>query len=81
MSAPTHHDATVLLKLYELGGDPHLIESWKFIFSGDFIDEYQAFISEYPDTSDQYDYFLHYSGWFELLGTLWKHKLISEAVL
>jgi hypothetical protein len=81
MSAPTHQDATVLLKLYEFGGDPHLQEAWKFIFSDDFIDDYQAFISKYPATSDQHDYFFHYSAWFELLGTLWKHKLISEALL
>jgi len=81
MSAPTHEDAMVLLKLYEFGGDPHLQKAWDFIFSDAFIDNYDAFLAKYPADSDQHSYFFHFTAWFELLGTLWKHKLINETLL
>jgi hypothetical protein len=81
MSAPTHEDAMILLKLYEFGGDPHLSKSWNFVFSDHWVNDYTAFVAKFPASSEEYGYFLHYAAWFELLGTLWKHKLINESLL
>jgi hypothetical protein len=81
MSAPTYEDAQVILKLYELGDDPHMGKSWDFVGSPEFIDDYPQFVAKYPPGSDQYGYIFHYASWYELIGTLWKHKLVNQDLL
>jgi len=81
MSAPTHNDAIVLLKLYELSGTAELARAWKFIYSDEFVNDYAAFQKNYPPPSEEQDLVFSFAAYFELMGTLWKHKLINEAVL
>jgi hypothetical protein len=81
MSAPTHEDAMVLLKLYELGNNPVHGKAWDFVFSDDFVDDYQAFIKKYPKSSEEYGHVFTFAAWFELMGALWKHKLLNQDLL
>ena len=81
MNAPTHEDAMVLLKLYELGGTPDQGKAWEFVFSDDFIDDYQAFLKKFPKSSEQYGHVFTYAAWFELIATLWKHKPLNQTLL
>lgn len=77
MSAPRHEDAILLLRLYELGETPAQEKAWQFVFSNEFIDDYEAFTKKYPPSSDHYQQVFTYAAWFELCGTLWKHKLLN----
>jgi len=81
MSAPAHEDAIVLLKLYELSGTAELARAWKFVYSDEFVNDYAAFQKNYPPPSEEQDLVFSFAAYFELMGTLWKHKLINEAVL
>ena len=81
MSAPTHEDAMVLLKLYEIGIAPDQGKAWDFVRSEEFTDDYQAFTKKYPRNSEQFGYVLTYAAWFELTATLWKHKLLNQDLL
>lgn len=81
MSAPTHEDAMVLLKLYEIGVSPDQGKAWDFVFSNEFIDDYQAFTTRFPKGSVEYGHVFTYAAWFELAATLWKHKLLNEDLL
>jgi hypothetical protein len=81
MSAPTHEDAVVLLKLYELSGSEGLAKAVRFVFSDDFVNDYTAFQKKYAPPSDEEDLVFTFAAFFELMGTLWKHKLIDEALL
>ena len=81
MSAPTHEDAIVLLKLFELSGTPDMVKAGRFVYSGDFINDYDAFRKKYPPPSDEEDLVFAFAAFFELAGTLWKNKLINEALL
>jgi hypothetical protein len=47
MTKPTHEDAIVLLKLYEFSGDPTLAKAWNFIFSEEFIEDYDSFLASF----------------------------------
>ncbi len=81
MSAPTHEDAMVLLKLYEIGSTPDQGKAWTFVQSEEFIDDFQAFTKKYPRSSEQYGHVLTYAAWFELIATLWKHELLNQDLL
>ena len=81
MTQPTYDDANIMLKLYDAIRDPQFIKSVKFIFSEDYVDDYESFMAKYPMGSDEFDYFLHYAGWYETLGTMWKHNLINQTLL
>ena len=81
MTHPTYDDANIMLKLYELWGDPQYKKSMGFIFSEDFINDYDGFLEKYPPGSDEHGYFIDYVAWYELLGTLWKHDLINQTLL
>jgi hypothetical protein len=81
MSAPTHEDAMVLLKLYEIGSTPDQGKAWNFVHSEEFINDFEAFKKKFPKTSEEYGHVLTYSAWFELIATLWKHKLLNQDLL
>jgi len=81
MSAPTHDDAKILLKLYELSGSAEQAKAWRFVFSDDFVNDYAEFQKKFPRPSDEEDLVFTFAAFFELMGTLWKHKLINEALL
>jgi hypothetical protein len=81
MSAPTHDDAMVLLKLYDLAATADQARAWQFVFSDDFVDDYAGFLKKYPPHSEHHDLVFTFAAFFELMATLWKHKLINETLL
>jgi hypothetical protein len=81
MSAPSHEDAVILLKMYELGSTAEQSQAWRFIFGPDFIEDYEGFVKEYSPATEEYNLLFAYLAWFEMLGTLWKHKLLNETLL
>ena len=70
-----------MLKLHELVGTPEMVKAGRFVFSDDFINDFDAFRKEYPPPSDEEDLVFVFAGFFELAGTRWKSKLINEALL
>ena len=81
MSPPTHEDAMVLLKLYELSSNEDLVEAWSFVYSDDFVNDFVAFREKYPPPSKEEHMVFTFAAYFELMGTLWKNKLIDEGLL
>jgi hypothetical protein len=81
VSTPSHEDAVILLKMYELGSTAEQSQAWRFIFGADFIEDYEGFVKEYSPATEEYSLLFAYLGWFEMLGTLWKHRLLNETLL
>jgi len=79
MSNPTYQDASLIIQMMQLSSTMDTANSW--IHSEKFIPDYRDFISKYPQGSDEYGYVAKVCGWFETLGTFYKHKLINEELL
>ncbi len=81
MTEPTHQDAQVMLKCAELFNGMGLGRVTSWIFQDDFPVEHGAFLAQYPRASEEYASFRGYLGYYETLGTLWKHGLFNEDLL
>ena len=81
MTEPTHQDAQVMLRCAELFNSMDLGKVSSWIFQDDFPVEHAAFLEQYPRTSKKHARFRNYLGYFETLGTLWKHGLFNEDLL
>jgi len=81
MSAAKHKDAQVMLRCAELFNSMGLGAVTNWVYGDDFPTEHEAFIAKYPRSSDEYGDFRRYIGYFETLGTLWKHGLFDEDLL
>lgn len=79
MTAATQDDAHLLLKCAELyiHMDLGSVSSW--LWEEDFPTTYAEFTERV--SSEEFDRFRAYVGYFETLGTLWKHQLLNEELL
>ena len=81
MTAATQEDAHLLLKGAELYNQMELGSVASWIWEDDFPTTYSDFFERYPASSEEFQRFRAYLGFFETLGTLWKHELFNEALL
>lgn len=81
MVKPTYQDATLILQLMQLHSMAGLSEAMNWIWSDQFISDYADFVKKYPANSEENVKVSKICGYFETIGTLWKHKLINEELL
>lgn len=81
MAEPTREDAQLLVQLATLFAQSGIGEATSWIWSDEFVSEYDEFKEKYPPGSNERGHLMRASGYYETVGTLWKHKLISEELL
>ena len=81
MSAPTHEDALIMLQLARWGAEAGNKKANRFIWSDDYIDDFQEFIEKYPRGSKEYGYVGQICGWYETLAALWVNGLFNEKLI
>ena len=81
MEKPTYQDADVMLKMFELRNSMRLGEVFNWIWSDEFVQDYEEFKKKYPDGSDRQKDIGKLFTWFETLGTLYKHGLFNRELL
>ena len=81
MAKPTHEDAMLMLQMAQLGAVSGMRDATRFLWSDAFEQDYDEFVSKYPRGSQEYSYVSQICGWYETLGTFYKHKLFNEELL
>jgi len=81
MAKPTHQDASLMLQLYQVGAAIGLSEAMNWMWSDEFAADYAEFAEKYPTGSEGSANATKICGWFETLGTLYKHGLFNEELL
>lgn len=78
---PTHEDANLILRLAEMYTAGNVGEAASFTRSEKFPKTYGTFVKKYPPGSPEYQKLMGYLGWFETVGTLYKHHLLNHELL
>lgn len=81
MTKPTYQDARLILQLMQLHTASGLSEALNWLWSDQFIPDHAEFIKKYPLGSKENIAASKICGYFETIGTLWKHGLINEDLL
>ena len=81
MRKPTQEDANLMIQLLRWGAEEGVQDAMNWVWSDDFILNYDDFIKKYPPGSDGYGKARKVCGWFESIGTLYKQDLISGELL
>lgn len=81
MAKPTHQDAIIMLRLYQLSAIAGLSEATNWMWSDNFITDYAEFIKKYPPGSEGYEKATRICGYYETIGTLYKNGLFNEELL
>jgi len=81
MAKPTYQDASLMLQIAQWGAATGLPKANSFLWSDKFESDYKEFVKKYPSGTDEYSYASQICGWFETLGTLFKHGLFNRELL
>jgi hypothetical protein len=81
MTKPDRQDATVMLELLRVWAAMGMSDAMGWVWSPEFIPEFAPFVEKYPAGSDGYKIASKVCMWFETVGTLHKHGLLSEELL
>jgi hypothetical protein len=81
MAKPTYQDASLMLQLAQWGAVSGLQKASAFLWSDKFESDYKEFVKKYPTGTDEYSYASQICGWYETLGTLFKHDLFNRELL
>lgn len=81
MAKPTYEDATLMIQLAQLGIDWGIQDATNWLWSDQYISEYEKFIEKYPPGSEGFSNATKICGWFETIGTLYKQGLFNEVLL
>ena len=81
MAKPTYQDATLMLQFAQWGATSGLQKASAFMWSDKFEIDYKEFLKKYPVGTDEYSYASQICGWYETLGTLFKHDLFNRELL
>ena len=81
MSKPTKDDANLMIQLMRWGAADGLQDAMNWIWSDEFISDYDEFIAKYPRGSKEYGNATKVCGWFESIGTLYKQNLLNGELL
>jgi len=78
MPKPTHDDAMLMVELAHLYAAQGASTAAGWIHSDAFIPDHQQFYAQYPPGSPEAVKLDNVLGWYETIGTLYKHGLINE---
>jgi hypothetical protein len=81
MAKPTYQDAKLMLQLAQWGAAFGVPEATNWLWSDQFVPDYAEFVKKYPLGSDGSLGATKICGYFETLGTLYKHGLFNEDLL
>ena len=81
MGKPTKDDANLMIQLMRWGAAEGLQDAMNWIWSDEFISDYDEFIAKYPRGSKEYGNATKVCGWFESIGTLYKQNLLNGELL
>ncbi len=79
--AATKEDAQLVVQLAQLGTQMADPNARGFIWGPSFISDAKEFFEKHPPGSAEWNYVGGVAAWYETIGTLWKHDLISEELL
>lgn len=81
MAKPTYQDATLMLRLAQWGAASDLQKAAAFLWSDRYETDYKEFLGKYPTGSEEWSLAIQICGWYETLGTLYKHDLFNGELL
>jgi len=81
MAKATYQDAMLMLQLVQWGAASGYAEAANWLWSDQFVPDYAEFVKKYPIGSDGNLSASKICGYFETLGTLYKHGLFNEDLL
>lgn len=81
VAKPNREDATVMLELLQVWAAMGMSDAMGWVWSPEFIPEFDSFVEKYPAGTDGYKTASKVCMWFETVGALYKHGLISEELL
>jgi hypothetical protein len=81
MAGATKKDALLVVELARLGSQMVHPKARGWIWSDEFVSDADAFWSQYPPGSVEFDYVSGLAAWYETVATIWKHGLIDEGLL
>ena len=77
MAMPTYDDANVMLRLMEM----YPAEDAGYIWSDEFNPDYEESEAKRPGDAEAHGRLRAVLGWYESIGTLYKHGLLNEDLL
>ncbi len=81
MAKATYRDATLMLQLAQWHAALGVQEALNWLWSDQFVPDYAEFVKKYPLGSEGHLKVGKICGFFETLGTLYKHRLFNEDLL
>jgi hypothetical protein len=78
---PTYQDAEIILKLYEQFESDRLRAAKRWFATECKTASYEDFIAQFPRGSEGFDQFVTLYGFFEMVGVLYKNRLIHPDLL
>ncbi|MEO8285317.1 MAG: hypothetical protein ABI670_02650 [Chloroflexota bacterium] len=81
MSIPTQEDAHLMVKLFKLRLEPYLQQSEDWFTSKFSADSWDEVRTKYPPQSSEWRMLTTVLGYWEMLGALVDHNLLSEDLL
>jgi hypothetical protein len=81
MAKPTQEDAKIILELAKMGMQPELADAFSWLLAEPPPTDYDLFKEKYPPGSREHRWADQVCAFFETVGALWKHGLISEELL
>jgi hypothetical protein len=81
MAKPTYEDASLMLQFAIWGATAGNQKAGAFIWSDKFLTDFKQFKEKYPVGTEEYSYAVQLCGWYETLGTLFKHGLFNRELL
>jgi hypothetical protein len=81
MTKPNYQDANLVVQLLQYFSSAGLSQASSWIWTDEFVSDYHDFIKKYPTGSENNIKVVKLCGYYETIGTLWKHRLINEELL
>jgi hypothetical protein len=81
MAKATKKDATLMIQLAQWGCVSGADEAGNWMYSDEFTPDYAEFLKKYPAGSEGWAKAFKILGWYETVGTIYKHGLINEDLL
>jgi len=81
MAKPTYQDAALMLQMAQWGATSGIQKANAFMWSDRFENDYKQFLNKYPPGGEEYSFASQICGWYETLGTLFKHDLFNRELL
>ncbi|OQY45048.1 MAG: hypothetical protein B6242_11400 [Anaerolineaceae bacterium 4572_78] len=81
MLKPTQEDARLIVQLFQVSLESHVLQSFNWVRSPQFNPDYHEFIKEYPPGTKGFSQAYITCGFMETIGVLHRHGLINEQLL